>query len=123
MKSVRTSVCIVLMVAIMSGCSEPVSVDQASGGNPKNGGHLIFTYGCGTCHVIPGIAGANGTAGPPLQGFASRIYAAGVLENSPDNLVRWITTPQEVTAGTAMPDLGVTKEQARDIAAYLYTLQ
>ena len=100
-----------------------MAAQQVSGGNARNGEHLIFTYGCGSCHVVPGIAGANGSAGPPLAGFASRLYVAGVFENRPDNLVRWITSPQEVTPGTAMPNLGVTKAQARDMAAYLYTLQ
>jgi cytochrome c2 len=126
MKSVRMTACVVLMVVIMSACGKSgaeVMAERVSGGNSKNGEHLIFTYGCGTCHVIPGISGANGTAGPPLKGFASRTYIAGVLQNWPENLVRWITQPQEVTKGTAMPDLGVTRDQARDMAAYLYTLQ
>lgn len=117
---------VVLLVLAMSGCTGSAAITiaaQASTGNSKNGQHLIFVYGCGTCHVIPGIAGANGTAGPPLQGIASRLYIAGVLQNTPDNMARWIARPQEITKGTAMPDLGVTKEQAQDIAAYLYTLQ
>ena len=130
MKSVRhrlpTSMCVVVLLAIISGCHQrgtTVLAEQVSGGNAKNGEHLIYTYGCGTCHVIPGIGGPQGTAGPPLRGFASRIYIAGVLDNTPENLVRWVTKPQDVVPGTAMPDLAVTKDQARDIAAYLYTLQ
>ena len=78
---------------------------------------------CGSCHVIPGVAEASGTVGPPLQGFGSRIYIAGLLVNTPENLVHWVTKPQEIDAGTAMPDLGVSERQAHDIAAYLYTLQ
>ena len=118
--------CMVLLSVALSGCGQSAAItaaQQVSGGNARNGEHLIFTYGCGTCHVIPGINGAIGTAGPPLRGFASRLYIAGVLENRPDNLVRWIISPQEVTPGTAMPDLGITKAQARDMAAYIYTLQ
>jgi len=87
------------------------------------GEHLIYAYGCGSCHLIPGVAEANGSVGPPLQGFGSRIYIAGLLVNTPENLLHWISKPQEVDPGTAMPDLGVTEPQARDIAAYLYTLQ
>ena len=119
-------ICLVLLSVTLSGCGQSTATaaaEQVAGGNARNGEHLIFTYGCGTCHVIPGIAGAIGTAGPPLRGFASRLYIAGVLENRPDNLVRWITGPQEVTPGVAMPDLGITKEEARHMAAYLYTLQ
>lgn len=96
---------------------------QSTGGNVKIGEHLIYAYGCGSCHVIPGVAGANGTVGPTLRGFGARYYVAGSLVNTPDNLARWIAQPQEVDPGNAMPDLGVTEHQARDIAAYLYTLQ
>jgi cytochrome c len=73
--------------------------------------------------VIPGVAEAKGTVGPPLLEFGNRLYISGSLQNSPENLFRWIREPQQVEAGTAMPNLGVTKEQAMDIAAYLYTLR
>ena len=96
---------------------------QLTGGDPKVGEHLIYAYGCGSCHVIPGVAEANGTVGPPLQGFGSRIYIAGLFVNTPENLFHWVSKPHEVDPGTAMPDLGVTERQARDIAAYLYTLR
>jgi cytochrome c1 len=69
------------------------------------------------------VVEADGTIGPPLGGFGSRIYIAGVQQNTPENLARWIARPQEVQPGNAMPDLGVTEPQARDIAAYLYTLR
>jgi cytochrome c len=61
--------------------------------------------------------------GPPLTMFARRAYIAGQLTNQPDNLIRWIQNPQAVEPGTAMPNLGVIPEIARDMAAYLYTLQ
>lgn len=48
---------------------------------------------------------------------------AGELPNSPANLVRWIKDPKSVEPGTDMPDLGLTDQQARDVAAYLYTLR
>ena len=92
-------------------------------GDSRRGQQLIYSYNCGSCHIIPGIAEAKGTVGPPLRAFGSRIYISGSLLNSPENLFRWIREPQQVEAGTAMPNLGVTKEQAIDIAAYLYTLQ
>ena len=96
---------------------------ESTGGDAQVGEHLIYTYGCGSCHVIPGVAEAIGTVGPSLQGFGSRYYVAGVLINTPRNLFRWVSKPQEIDPRTAMPDLGVTERQARDIAAYLYTLQ
>jgi cytochrome c1 len=73
--------------------------------------------------MIPGIAEAQGTAGPPLAGFANRTYISGSLINTPTNLAQWIKDPKQIEAGTAMPKLGVTDRQALDIAAYLYTLR
>ena len=55
--------------------------------------------------------------------FSRRTMIAGELPNSPDNLVRWIKDPELVEPGTAMPDLGLTDSEARDVAAYLYTLR
>jgi cytochrome c1 len=71
--------------------------------------------------VIPGIAGAEGEVGPPLRGVGGRAYIAGVLTNTPDHMVRWIVNPRAIDSLTAMPNLGVTEGEARDIAAYLYT--
>lgn len=96
---------------------------QVSQGDPERGAVLIADYGCGSCHTIPGIGGADALVGPPLDHFSRRGYIAGQLRNSPDNLTRWIRDPQEVEPGTAMPDLGITTAEARDIAAYLYTLE
>lgn len=91
-------------------------------GNPERGRALIREYGCGSCHVVPGLREAAGKAGPPLTLWAERHFIAGELLNTPDNLVAWIVDPQAIEPGTAMPVLGVTPEQAFDIAAYLYTL-
>jgi cytochrome c1 len=92
-------------------------------GNPQDGKQLIQSFGCGSCHTIPGIHTAQGVVGPPLMFFARRTMIAGELPNSPENLVRWIENPAAVEPKTAMPNLGVTDEQARDIASYLYTLR
>jgi cytochrome c2 len=94
-----------------------------TGGDPRLGRVRIRQYGCSACHTIPGVPGADGEVGPPLAGIASRMYIAGVLVNSPDNLIRWIQDPPAVAPRTAMPDVGVTDADARDIAAYLYTLR
>ena len=93
------------------------------GGDPQQGRGAIREYGCGACHVIPGVTGASGLVGPPLNSFARRAYVAGNLPNTAPNLIRWIQVPQAVEPGTAMPNLGVTDADARDIAAYLYTLR
>jgi len=92
-------------------------------GNPAHGKQIIQSYGCGSCHTIPGIRTAHGLVGPPLTSFGRRTMIAGELPNSPDNLIRWIQNPPAVEPKTAMPNLGLTSEQAHDVAAYLYTLQ
>lgn len=97
-------------------------VAEITGGDPRAGQEAVLRYGCGSCHTIPGITRARGLVGPPLSGFGSRVYVAGVLANTPDNLVHWIQDPPSVSPRTAMPKLGVTDQDARDIAAYLYTL-
>ncbi len=94
-----------------------------TGGTPARGKAVIRRYGCAACHSIPGIAGANGQVGPPLDGIASRTHLAGQRPNTPDNLIRWIRDPQSIQPGTAMPELGVTEQDGKDIAAYLYTLR
>ena len=94
-----------------------------TGGDPDRGREAIRRYGCGTCHAIAGVAGAEGRVGPPLTGIASRAYIAGVLPNEPGNMMRWIMNPQAVDSQTAMPMVGVTERDARHIAAYLYTLR
>jgi cytochrome c2 len=102
----------------------PYVARDVPGGEPEQGKQLMqVTYGCGACHVIPGVPGATGKVGPPLDYFAERVFIAGQLPNTPDNLVRWIRNPQSVEPGTAMPDLGVSEPHARDIAAYLLTLR
>jgi cytochrome c2 len=94
-----------------------------TGGDVRRGRTAIRNYGCGTCHTIPGIAEARGLVGPPLTSLANRVYIAGVLTNTPDNLMDWIQRPRRADRQTAMPNVGVTEEDARDIAAYLYTLK
>jgi cytochrome c2 len=93
-----------------------------TGGDPVRGWQLIQNYGCGGCHTIPRVPQAAGQVGPPLSGVGARVYLAGRLENRPENLIAWIQHPRAVDPQTAMPELGVTEPQARDIAAYLYTL-
>lgn len=112
-----------LAVVVLAGCDEPAQVGPIlTGGDESRGRIAIRQRGCGSCHDIPGVPAANGLVGPSLSKFAMRTYIAGNLLNKPDNLIRWIQTPHEFEPGTAMPDTGVRGQEARDIAAYLYTL-
>jgi cytochrome c oxidase assembly factor CtaG/cytochrome c2 len=88
----------------------------------QRGAQLIGKYGCGACHTIPGISGADGLVGPPLTHWSQRGYIAGVLPNDPDNLAMWISHPQKVIPGADMPEMGVSEQDARYISAYLYTI-
>jgi cytochrome c2 len=92
-------------------------------GDPRRGLDSIRDRHCGACHQIPGVVGAYGVIGPSLSGFAGRTFVAGLLPNTPDNLVRWIEAPQAIEPRAAMPQLGLGDEEARNVAAYLYTLR
>jgi cytochrome c2 len=92
----------------------------AVGGNPARGEAMFIQYGCGSCHALNGVRTATGMVGPPLDGVALRVIIGGHLANNPDNMERWIRNPQQVSPGTAMPDLKVGEEDARDITTFLY---
>lgn len=111
------------MVVAVACRKDDTNAHVVSGGNAERGRGLIRVYGCGSCHTIPGVRGARAYVGPPLDGIASRAYIAGVLPNDPENMVRWIRNPQAVDSKTAMPFLGVSERDARDIAEYLYRLK
>jgi cytochrome c len=89
-------------------------------GNVTRGEAAIARYGCAACHVIPGIADAQGQVGPDLSKISQRAAIAGKLGNDPETMVRWLMHPQALVPGTGMPEQGVTQRDARDIAAYLY---
>jgi putative membrane protein len=93
------------------------------GGDADRGASLISKYGCGGCHSIPDIANANGNVGPPLQHVGTRTYIAGILNNSPDNMSLWLQNPQKVLPGNAMPAMGISQQDSRDMTAFLYTLK
>jgi cytochrome c2 len=107
----------VLALAGLAACSAPGDSDDATanalGGDPARGRAMLRKYGCQSCHTIPGVAGANGLVGPPLAGIASRGYIGGVLVNTPENMSRWIQDPRAVDSLTAMPNVGVTPDDAR----------
>jgi cytochrome c len=115
----------VLVIALLANTTAdmPVMTKQTvPDGNPLDAPEAIQRYGCGTCHSIPGVAGANGTVGPELENISSRSLLAGQIPNTPDNLMLWIQHPQMIRPGNDMPEMGVSDADARNIAAYLYSL-
>jgi cytochrome c2 len=116
-----------VVVLLLGGCygasEDETSVQPSTGGDSRRGIELIQQFGCGLCHTIPGVSGAEGVVAAPLNRLGRRVYIAGILRNTPENLMIWLQMPQRIVPGNAMPDMGLNERQARDIAAYLYTLQ
>jgi putative membrane protein len=122
----RTLMLAVIAVLATSGCNTAKVEQEAAamtGGDVRRGKTAIAKYGCGACHTIPRVDNAAGTVGPPLTKIAVRHYLGGHLTNTPANMIRWIQHPQQIDPKNAMPELGVTDQDARDLAAYLYTLR
>ncbi len=123
---VPVSLAAAFLVLALAGCdreADEISRRELVDGNAARGREIIPAYGCNACHSIPGVRGTDARVGPPLKGIGSRSFIAGVLPNQPDNMIRWIRDPQAVDSLTAMPNLGVSARDARDIAGYLYTLR
>jgi cytochrome c1 len=110
--------------AALSACGArtPAPAWEDFGGDAGRGKLTIVRSGCGSCHEIPGVPDAHGLTGPSLAHFARRTMVAGMLPNTPDNLARWVRDPQGVIPNNAMPNAGLSEAQARDVAAYLYSL-
>ena len=110
-----------LILAALAGCAKgPPETDPLTGGNPRVGQQLIARYGCAACHEIKGIAHADSKVGPSLTAMREQSYVAGVLPNTAPNLIAWIRHPRAIDPKTAMPELGMSEQEARDMAAYLY---
>jgi cytochrome c len=103
-------------VVALGGCSDEAKAAQTA--QAKS----LIAANCNACHTVPGVSGANGRVGPPLAGIASRQIIAGHFANTPDNLANWIEHPQRMLPGDAMPEMGLSHEEAQTITTYLYTL-
>jgi len=119
---VATTAAVCCVIASAAGCSR-ASANPVPGGDPARGRTAIEAMGCGACHEVAGVPGAHGMVGPPLTTVAKRSMLAGELPNTPDNMMRWIEDAPSVEPATAMPNLHVTPQSARDIVAYLYTIR
>lgn len=97
----------------------------ASGGQVEAGappGKALFLQkGCAACHTIAGVS--SGTVGPNLSKQGANPKIAGVLDNNQDNLIKWLLNPPAVKPGTAMPNLGLSQDEASQLADYLQSLK
>lgn len=110
------------LVVLLSACTKPEGYTPVVDGDPERGRAALREYECNACHVIPGVAGPQSLVGPSLDAFARRVYVAGKFPNTPDYLVPWIIDAPSMAPQTAMPAMSMQESQARDIAAYLYSL-
>jgi cytochrome c len=111
----------VTIIASWSARQQAERIARAmTGGDPAAAPEVMRRYGCGGCHAIPGIPGADGQVGPKLSGLIHRVYIGGAT-NSPDHLIQWIVTPQQFSPRSAMPATGISEAEARNVAAYLYS--
>ena len=100
------------------------AVQPGEGSEAAAGLEVFQTGGCIACHTIEGVEGATQTVGPTLTHFGSRrTLAGGILENTPDNVARWLNRPGDVKTGAKMRDYGLTDEQIEDLVTYLRSLE
>ncbi|WP_376701822.1 cytochrome c [Mesorhizobium sp. ISC25] len=131
-KAVIGAAVIVVLVAALAGISlyfeqsrrVEQKADNATGGVSARAIPIMMANGCAGCHTITGVPGAQGLVGPRLDAsLATRVYVGGVLRNRPENLIRWIRAAREISPHTAMPSTRISEQEARDVAAYLYSLK
>ncbi|ONG53553.1 hypothetical protein BKE38_11705 [Pseudoroseomonas deserti] len=92
-----------------------------TGGVPERAAELMRRHGCGGCHAIPGLAGADGRVGPALIALRQRVLIGGNQRNTGETLVRWLVDPRALRPDAGMPPTGLTEAGARDVAAWLYS--
>src|ERR1051326_9195927 len=118
---------LIMIMFLLAACSGEVNgmpePHSSSNQDIETGRRLIASYGCGSCHSIPGVPGADAMAAPPLRKFYQRSYIAGRLPNTEENLSKWIQNPQLFDPGNAMPNLGVSEKDANAMVVYLYHQQ
>jgi cytochrome c oxidase subunit 2 len=92
-------------------------------GSAQRGRETFRSRTCVQCHTIQGVA-AEGDVGPDLTHFASRAtLGAGVADNTPEELNRWLNDPQSMKPGCYMPRMRLTSTEMTDLVAYLESLR
>jgi mono/diheme cytochrome c family protein len=112
------------LFAALYGCTNSDGYQPTiEGGDPKRGRVAVAELECGACHIIPGVPGAVGRVGPPLNEYARNVYIAGNYPNVPSILIQFVRDAPSLAPQTAMPAIEMSEAQSRDIAAFLYSLQ
>ncbi|HYC97610.1 c-type cytochrome [Brevundimonas sp.] len=112
-----------LAAALLAACADKTHPPRViAGADPARGLAVMERVGCAACHAIPGIDWPRGLAGPSLDGFGVSPMIAGQLPNRPDVLTAWLIDAPSLSPDTGMPPMPISEAEARDVAAYLYTL-
>ena len=101
----------------------PARNDFFAGSAAAEGEKVFMQNACINCHAIAGTV-ATGRFGPDLTHLASRdTIAAGAIENTPENLRKWIDDPNSMKPGSLMPSMHLSGKELDNITAYLTQLQ
>ncbi|EZP74444.1 Cytochrome c oxidase polypeptide II [Sphingomonas paucimobilis] len=113
----------ITLILLLGGCKPPPEGRAAMpGADVQRGRALVQRTGCAACHLIPGIRWPQGRLGPDLTHFARQGMIAGRVPNRPDMLTAFVRNAPALVSGMTMPAMPLDQEEARDVAAYLYTL-
>lgn len=120
-----------LIVLFLAACNrgetaqtQPQAATPAADPHVARGKQLVTQYGCNVCHIIPNVAGPQGSLGPSLAGVASRpTISEGAVQNTPANLAQFVQNPASLNPQSSMPPIGLPDADASDIAAFLLTLK
>ena len=111
------------LATLLCACADKSDPPRAvMGADAARGLEVIERVGCAACHATPGVSWPKGLAGPSLEGFADSPLIAGQFPNRPDRLIAFLKDAPSMAPDTAMPAMPITDAEARDVAAYLYTL-
>jgi cytochrome c oxidase subunit 2 len=96
---------------------------RRSPGVEPDGMQVFRESGCAACHRIAGTM-AQGIVGPDLSHVgARRTIAAGLLENTPENMAEWLRSPGSFKPGARMPDLELGREEVARLVTFLEGLE
>jgi cytochrome c oxidase subunit 2 len=109
--------------AWVAGMRKPAQTPEGLTG-AAHGAQLFVQKGCAGCHAITGVPAAVGKAGPNLTNFGNRsTLAAGMADNTPENLAAWLRNPPEFKPGSLMPNLNLNEDEIADLVLYLESLK
>jgi len=92
-------------------------------GEAARGLDVFMKGACVACHTLDNTA-AKGMAGPNLTHFATRkVFAGAVVDNTPENLARWLANPGSMKPGVTMPNLNLPPDQISALTAFLEALK